>query len=883
MAFWFQVYFVQSPFTRNFQNSWVCGGAIVTPTQILTSAACLIEAENIYAIAGYKKYITAENIDRDECTRAKKQRVVKIFIPTGYNLDYENPAQPKNINIGVAVVEKPYNFSDFSYLIHCSYEPQPILVNFENIHDIINSRAVTLGWGVRGKTPEFRKETKYQLLQETSTMVVDKKICTSITDTKQIHQLINKYHLCGTINLQEVTEDSVFETLSFDAYKHRGSGSKRGNSGFKDIFGYRRGYNEEDNSEPRDETENITLETRINMNNKNNYGTRKAIHPNICQNNLGSPLIKWIHDREVIIGITSNTNINGECDGPFLYVSTAASSKIIKCLLETNPLTRMLCNKRISDEPYEIQEIDIMWPNYNQSKILEPMLLVQRAVLDKLSPLIPRATIKYTKQTYTRSIKKFNAEQSLNPLKGTAINQNIYKRAQAPQRTQLRPLLSRPQYDIDVKYQKEQKQKEQQYIPVSEELSPTEYFAKLFKPQFPPLLQRPQFDIDVRYQEEHDEAVSNEFASTQQEFLRPQYNLHSDQQYQPLKNEREFKPDYQQEYSLSENQKHQSPSYNQQHSPQQHQNNEPIQEEQFSLIREQFNPELMQIYGSPTEEHHNSLIEHPYYPPSPSQEREPLVRLQHKLATIQVQYEPQPGQSHAPPLDVKYNPLHEYQNKPSPKQQHEPQLPVQHDLTARQEHSPVYGPSQSEQHNIAVEYHQLHKQSEPLDNPYIYQPPTQISGHSLDHDSMENNPIKLKLKQPELLYDFSPELHFGKPDLTPNQPQKSAQSPISLQKPPAQFSKSQPNSQLQTSQLESPYQKLLAQNNTTTLSDDDSFSFDEIFAQLQNLPSESQTTARYEQTQKQIFEQVLQDRTFDEPYKENNQQHDMYPRVEIPL
>lgn len=67
-------------------------------------------------------------------------------------MEYDSTAERKNTNIGIAVVEKPYSFSDSSYLIHCSYKPQQILVNFENIHETINSRAVTLGWGVQRKT-----------------------------------------------------------------------------------------------------------------------------------------------------------------------------------------------------------------------------------------------------------------------------------------------------------------------------------------------------------------------------------------------------------------------------------------------------------------------------------------------------------------------------------------------------------------------------------------------------------------------------------------------------------------------------------------------------------------------------------------------------------
>lgn len=510
------------------------------------------------------------------------------------------------------------------------------------------------------------------------------------------------------------------------------------------------------------------------------------------------------------------------------------------------------------------------------------MLLIQRAVLDKLSPLIPRATIRFT-----TSIKKLNNQSRKIP-KRTATQQNIFKRAHrfenyAQQRSKLRPLLSRPQYDIDFNHQKEQ----QRYKPISKELLLVEDDAKLPKLQFPPLVQRPQFDIDDKFQEEHQESLSEEFTSTQQEFLRPQLNLQSDLQYQPVKNEREFKPNYQQGYTLPENQKHQSPSYNQydlqkqlQHSPQYEQNNEQTPEKQYSLIREKYNPQIIQVFGSPTGEQHNPLREQQYHPPLKQQEHESLVRL-----SSQEQYEPQPVQQYGPPSEVKYKPLSEFQNNPSTKYQYQPPIRVQQDLTGTQEHVPVYVPSQSGQYNAVLGHHLQNKQNEPLDNRHISLPLIEISAHSLEKDTMENKPIKPKFQQPELLYDFSREQHFGAPGLTPNQSQKSAQLPMSLKKTSNQFLNPQPNSQPYMSQLESPYQKLLAQNNTTTLSDDDSFSFDEIFAQLQDPPSESQITARPDQTpEKKPNERGLQDRTFDEPYTENDRQHDMYiPRVESPL
>ena len=79
----FQVFFVKSPYSEPGDDSWLCAGAIVSPTQILTAAACLVDVNKVYVIAGYKKYVRVEDVEKDKCANRSKKKVVKISVPKG--------------------------------------------------------------------------------------------------------------------------------------------------------------------------------------------------------------------------------------------------------------------------------------------------------------------------------------------------------------------------------------------------------------------------------------------------------------------------------------------------------------------------------------------------------------------------------------------------------------------------------------------------------------------------------------------------------------------------------------------------------------------------------------------------------------------------------
>lgn len=80
---------LKAPVSTQFYDSWLCGGALVSPDFIVTSAACVTDVKHLYAIAGYNKYVPDEDILKDECTKEKKKKVILLCTPKGNFFFYE--------------------------------------------------------------------------------------------------------------------------------------------------------------------------------------------------------------------------------------------------------------------------------------------------------------------------------------------------------------------------------------------------------------------------------------------------------------------------------------------------------------------------------------------------------------------------------------------------------------------------------------------------------------------------------------------------------------------------------------------------------------------------------------------------------------------------
>ncbi|XP_026729225.1 uncharacterized protein LOC113494905 isoform X2 [Trichoplusia ni] len=343
------VYLIKSRESTDVYDSWLCGGALVTTTQILTSAACIIEIDNIYAIAGYRKYVNGRDIDRDNCTRLKKQRVVKIRVPREHIANYKgytNSTQWMTLDIGVATVEKPYDFDDVSFKIYCSYIPTTIPINYNtHVDEKVGTNVVALGWGRdRGSITRDLVDRNSDTLREASIKIKEKEYCIQKFRGNALSGIIEKYMICAHGKGLLDGEGLIIE-----------DSDKKSQKNCDELRSLTDRYDEclEDSVNPSFRSIKEVLNGTVGDLQKKNATHLNTPKPEvvvsrrqgICQNDHGGPLIAWVGSTELLIGVAVNSlyDVNFDCVGPYLFTSTSVAGQIVRCLLASEDLTRRNC------------------------------------------------------------------------------------------------------------------------------------------------------------------------------------------------------------------------------------------------------------------------------------------------------------------------------------------------------------------------------------------------------------------------------------------------------------------------------------------------------------------------------------------------------------
>ncbi|CAG9573070.1 unnamed protein product [Danaus chrysippus] len=254
---------------RHYDN-WMCGGAIISRFHILTSAACVEDVTDLYAISGTISYVPPQSILTNGCTKNTKRKIVYTCIPKEYKLDYKQVETWSYNDIAVVRVDIQYDFSDPQYDKHCHFRPNSIPVNFNIANENKGRDVITFGFGHQSywRMKYVREDYNYPDLMYTTAKISDQGKCKAAYQKPNLTEKIVKYMICTNA------------------------------SGNIDING-----------------------KLIQRRTDNDHGVPLVTWINEEETVLG-------------VGSVFRVDKDTKCIGPFLYTSTARNKVFIECLLE---------------------------------------------------------------------------------------------------------------------------------------------------------------------------------------------------------------------------------------------------------------------------------------------------------------------------------------------------------------------------------------------------------------------------------------------------------------------------------------------------------------------------------------------------------------------
>ncbi|XP_022827650.1 uncharacterized protein LOC111357265 [Spodoptera litura] len=362
-------YLVKAPMSSKKYDSWVCGGAIVSTLFIITSAACVDDVEYLYAVAGYKKYVTDQDIETDQCTKTMKKKVIYTCVPMKYELNYHQVEKWSYIDIAVVKVESPYDFNDSQYETLCSYKPKVIGVNYEKRFQDPGIDGLVYGWGhldiwrQQGDTKNYNQEA----LRYAAVKVIDKTICKrEYSKFPNMNNVIDEFMIC-TEGKGEIDENGNL-ALDDGNEEPKLNGCK---NPLENLHCDQDTLNTFTEDETRREVLRSANQTSDDHKTKVKNGTLssrriRTRRTGICQNDHGGPLVTWAGANEVLIGVASVFKVTTEstCTGPYLYTSTRCNGMFLHCILSSKTRRRSICDSPPIQRGYETVEKFVSWKNH---------------------------------------------------------------------------------------------------------------------------------------------------------------------------------------------------------------------------------------------------------------------------------------------------------------------------------------------------------------------------------------------------------------------------------------------------------------------------------------------------------------------------------------
>ncbi|KAI8423139.1 hypothetical protein MSG28_014212 [Choristoneura fumiferana] len=279
--------------------NWLCGGVIIHPRYILTSAACIEDVKHFYVISGTHRWIPLHD-KSDPCIVNGAKKAVWKCVPKSYVFDgndFNNIRWMVN-DIAVVKVEEDFNFK--RRIKGCDFIPKMVSYNNQSLDlEKPGTTASVAGWGSKDRYGDKNCKKRWP---------------------ERYHYIIDGYMICGKDGLDSENMNQLCTENEVNCKEMLYSDTE-----------------EEEEENPDVKRRLIANPEIFEMNPKLNANeTRRAkstvVSGGFCENDHGGPLIVGHGTTAVVIGIISASltkDITQKCYGPFLYTSNDHGGPLI--------------------------------------------------------------------------------------------------------------------------------------------------------------------------------------------------------------------------------------------------------------------------------------------------------------------------------------------------------------------------------------------------------------------------------------------------------------------------------------------------------------------------------------------------------------------------
>nr|XP_021191504.2 uncharacterized protein LOC110377127 [Helicoverpa armigera] len=303
-------------------RGWLCGGVIVDPYYVLTSAACVEDADRFYIVSGTTKFVDSFDYKNDECVCKHRRKVVWKCIPKNYKFDFQDSIKWSSNDIAIVKVDKAFKFGVQEK--GCEFGTDLIMYNnISREMEKPGTKGWIAGWGSGNNFREGvyrrQKETGTAHIPKNSKCLQEAKVC--VMDNEQcakkwaqrFREIITQYMIC--------TKD-VMKRLSEVCDKRYANCT--------DVESRRQ-------TDVEVPTKTINVDLGRHLRDPDDYTARRSsMQGGFCENDHGGPLIVRYQGKERVIGVISACKIDPKshsCHGPFLYTSIYRNRQFISCAI----------------------------------------------------------------------------------------------------------------------------------------------------------------------------------------------------------------------------------------------------------------------------------------------------------------------------------------------------------------------------------------------------------------------------------------------------------------------------------------------------------------------------------------------------------------------